>query len=74
MQQTVTVKDLTEYGNKKPVSKYLKPETFGLSNDDCQHKKVINMLNEQGYKPLCVLKNDPAQAQLVQSIQVKKVL
>ena len=38
---------------------YLKPETFGLFNDDCWHKKVIDMLGERDFKPLSVLKNDP---------------
>ena len=51
-----TIKDLTEYGDKKLEEEYLKPETFGLSNDDCRHKKVINMLDENGLKPLSVLK------------------
>ena len=54
-----TVKDLTEYGKVKPASEYLKPEQFGLSNDDCRHKKVIDMLDEQGLKPISALKDDP---------------
>ena len=49
----VRVKDLTEYGDKKPASEYLKPETFGLSNDD-----------EQVFKSLSVLKDDPGFAKL----------
>ena len=48
----------------KPATEYLKPETFGLSNDDCLHKKVIDMLDEQGFKPLSVLKDDSGFAKL----------
>ena len=40
-----TTKDLTEYGKVKPEEEYLQPEQFGLSNDDCRHKKVIDMLD-----------------------------
>jgi len=53
-----------EYGDKKPGAEYLKPETFGLSNDDCRHKKVIDMLDERGFKNLSVLKKDPGYAKL----------
>ena len=59
-----TVKDLTEYGNKKSATRYLKPETYGLSNDYCRHKKVIDMLDERGFKPLSMLKDDPGFAKL----------
>ena len=59
-----TIKDLTEYGKVKPATEYLKPEQFGLSNDDCRHKKVIDMLDENGIKPLSVLKDDPGFAKL----------
>ena len=38
---------------------YLKPESFGLSNSNCRHKKVINTLDERGFKPLGVLNDDP---------------
>ena len=60
----LTVKDLSGYGDKKPVSEYLKPETFGLSNDNCRHTKVFDILDEQGFKPLFVLKDDPGFAKL----------
>ena len=54
-----TIKDFAEYGKEKPEMEYLKPELFGLSNNDCRHKKVIDMLDEQGFKPLSVLKDNP---------------
>ena len=59
-----TVKDLADYGKVKSEEEYLKPEQFGLSNDDCRHKKVIDMLDENGVKPLSVLKDDPGFAKL----------
>ena len=37
---------------------------FRVSNDDCQHKKVIDMLDERGFNPLSVLKDDPGFAKL----------
>ena len=40
---------------------YLKLESFGLSNNDCRHKKVIDMLDEKGFKPLSVQKDDPVE-------------
>jgi len=43
----------------KSEDDYLKPEQFGFSNEDCRHKKVIDMLDENGIKPLNVLKDDP---------------
>ena len=48
----------------KSEEEYLKPEQFGLSNDDCRHKKVIDMLDENEIKPLSVLKDDPGFAKL----------
>ena len=33
--QNPSVKDFAEYGKKKAETKYLKPELFGLSNNDC---------------------------------------
>ena len=54
--QTLIVKDLKEYGDKKPEEEYLKPETFGLSNDDCRHKKLIDMLDEHCFKQLSALR------------------
>ena len=53
-----------KYGNKKPVTEYLKPETFGLSNDDCRHKKVIDILDKHSFKPLSALKDDQGFAKL----------
>ena len=47
-----TVKDFTEYGKTKQEMEYLMPEAFGLSNNDCRHKKVINMFDERGFKSL----------------------
>ena len=55
---------LTEYGKVKPATEYSKPEQFGLSNVDCRNKKVIDMLDENGIKPLSVLKDDPGFAKL----------
>ena len=43
---------------KKFDNDYLKPESFSLSNDDCRHRKIIDMLEEQGFKTLSVLKDD----------------
>ena len=54
--QNPTIKDITEYETKKPETEYLKPETFGKSNNDCRHKKVIYML----FKPHSVLKDNPS--------------
>ena len=48
----------------KSEEEYFKPEQFGLSNEDCRHKKVIDMLDENGIKPLNVLKDDPGFAKL----------
>ena len=59
-----TAKDFTEYGTRKPETEYLKPESFGLSNNDCRHKKVIDMLDKRGFKPLSVLKDNPSFAKL----------
>ena len=59
-----SIKDLKEYGKKKPETKYLKPESFGLSNSNCRHKKVIDMLDEQCFKPLSVIKENPGFAKL----------
>ena len=51
--QNPSVKDFAEYGKKKSKTEYLKPESFGLSkNKDCRQKKVVNMLDEQGFKPI----------------------
>ena len=59
-----TVKDLANYGEMKSEKEYLKPEHFGLSNDDCRHKKVIDMLDENGIKSIQELKDDPNLAKL----------
>ena len=32
--------------------------SFGLSNKDCRHKEVIDMLEEHGFQPLSALKDD----------------
>ena len=40
------------------------PETFGLSNHNYWHEKVINMLDENGFKPLSALKDDQGFAKL----------
>ena len=47
-----TAKDLANYGETKSEKEYLKPEQFGLSNDDCRHKKITDLLDENGIKPL----------------------
>ena len=62
--QNPTVKDFPNYGKAKPETEYLKPESFGLSNNDCRHKKVINRLDEKEFKPLSMLKDDPSFAKL----------
>ena len=54
-----TAKDLANYGEAKSEKEYLKPEQFGLSNDDCRHKKVTDLLDENGIKPIQVLNDDP---------------
>ena len=48
----------------KTEKEYLKPEQFGLSNDDCRHKKVIDLLDENGIKSIQELKDDPNLAKL----------
>ena len=55
----------------KPVTEYTKLEIFGLSNDDCQHKKVIDIFDEESFKSLSVLKNDQGFAKLVQPFQAQ---
>jgi len=52
------VKDSTHYGEKE--KKILKPAPFGLRNNDCRHHKLIDLLiDENGFKPLDLLKDDP---------------
>ena len=55
---------IKEYGKVNPEEEYLKPEQFGLSNDDCWHKKIIDMLDENRIKPISVLKDDHGFAKL----------
>ena len=51
------VKEFTNYGETE--KKILEPESFGLSNDDCRHRKLLDLLDEIGFKPLTVLNDDP---------------
>ena len=37
----------------------MKPDSFVLSNNDCRHRKLIDLLDENGFKPTTVLKDDP---------------
>ena len=53
------------------MTEYTKLEIFGLSNDDCQHKKVIDMFDEQGFKSFSVLKDDQGFAKLVEPFQAQ---
>ena len=39
--------------------KILRPKLFGLSNDDCRHHKLSDLIDENCFKPLAVLKDDP---------------
>ena len=41
-----TIEDFANFGPIKPDQEFLKPESFGLSNDDCRHRKIIDMLDE----------------------------
>ena len=36
----------------------------GISNNDCRHRKVIDMADEQGFKQLSAMKDDPGFANL----------
>ena len=47
-----TVKEFSDYEDTEEEKDVLKPQSFGLSNDDCRHRKLIDMLDEQGFKPL----------------------
>ena len=51
------MKEFTNYG--ETVKKIMEPESFGLSNDDCRHRKLLDLLDENGFKPLTVLNDDP---------------
>ena len=51
------LKDFKDYG--ATVKDVLKPESYGLSNDDCRHCKLIDQLDKQGFKLLSALKDDP---------------
>ena len=37
----------------------MKPDSFVLSNNDCRHRKLIDLLDENGFKPITVQKDDP---------------
>ena len=41
-----TVDDFANYCPIKPEQEFLKLESFSLSNDDCSHRKIIDMLGE----------------------------
>ena len=43
---------------KKEYNEFMKPKSFSLSNDDCRHCKIIDMLDKLGFKPLSTLKDD----------------
>ena len=45
------------------MKKVLRPEEFSLSKD-VRHRKVIDLLDHQGFKPLNELKDDPDFAEL----------
>ena len=49
---------------KKTEDEFLKPELFSLSNDDCRHRKIIDILDKQDFKLLSVLKDDSGFAKL----------
>ena len=51
------VKEFENYG--EIGTDLLKPESFGLSKDDCRHRKLLDLLDEHGFKPLRMLKDDP---------------
>ena len=54
----------SNYGPIKSDKAYLKPESFSLSNNDCRHRKIKDMLDEQGFNPLSVQRDDPGFAKL----------
>ena len=42
-------------------NEFMKPDSFSLFNDDCRHRKIIDKLDKQCFKPLCVLIDDSKQ-------------
>ena len=50
------VKDLTSYNTRKKES--LKPEEYSLSNTDFRHLKVLDLLDENGFRTLEMLRDD----------------
>ena len=69
-----TVKKFEDYGNPVEEKNVLKPESFSLSNNDCRHRKLIDMLDKQGFKPLSVLKDDPGSSNLNWFIHILQTL
>ena len=58
-----SVKDFTNYVPKKPDKDFLKPESFSPSIADCASENNRHA-DEQGFKPLSLLKDDPGFATL----------
>ena len=54
--QNPKVKESTNYGNLK--KKVIQPEDFSLAKD-VRHRKVIDLLDHEGLKPLNKLTDDP---------------
>ena len=50
------VKDFTSYNTKKKES--LKPEDYSLSNTDFSNLKVLDLLDENGFRTLETLRDD----------------
>ena len=59
--QSPSVKDFSNYG--KIPKKTLQPEDFSLSKE-VRHRKIIDLLDHQGLKPLNELKDDPDFAEI----------
>ena len=50
----------TMYNQLTSSQGILEPEAFDISNTDCRHQKVLDLLDENGLKPLTTPKYDQA--------------
>ena len=67
------VKEFANYG--ETGKKILKPESFGLYNYGSRRCKLLDLLEENGFKPLTVLKDDPGfKSKLVHLLQTQNTI